>query len=932
VPDAARFCPECGTRLSNPSEATTFVTPPAPARPSPADADPTKVVVPDEATVLPPTPNRPAARPGSRPEQRPRSRPPGGATPVTPALPPNSDPRLTGRFESGAVLSGRYRIIALLGKGGMGEVYRADDLVLSQPVALKFLPESLVGDAEWLARFRSEVRAARQVSHPNVCRVYDIAEVDGFTFLSMEFVQGEDLAALLRRIGRLAPDKAAEMARGLAAGLAAAHDKGVLHRDLKPGNVLIDEHGRVRLADFGLAGLDHETDGLSGTPAYMAPELFDGQPATVQSDIYALGLVLYEMFSGKPAFSGTTVGELARLHHEMMPPPLAQLVPEIDPAADRIIQRCLAKDPAQRPSSALQVAAALPGGDPLAAALAAGETPSPEMVAASGGVGVLAPRVAIGALATAIIGVCLVVALSPRTQAVQYLPYEKPGAVLADSARTILEGLGYHDPVRDRAWGYSPTDYLRYIETADNTPKRYENLRPGQPPGVTFWYRQSPIELFSDSFLLGGRVQLRVPPVTSPGMVAMMLDLKGRLHYLDAVPPRIRDTQETRSKFDWNVALRYAGFDPEKLTAVDPSWVPSGYADARAAWDGVYPDRPDIKVHIEAAAAYGRLVAFQIFEPWSPQTLAAPTAGDGVSPLVIAGVLGTLLVAGGAVALGRRNVRLSRGDREGAASVATTLGTLAMIAGLLTAHHSFGVNGTLATVLVLFARGALLGLLAYTFYMALEPDVRRRSPETLVSWSRAINGRLRDPLVGRDLLIGVAVGSLLQLLNQGAHLAPSWFGHGPTLSTPQAGYNDTVSFVVGMLIGRIVISVLIATALTLVYLLLYLLIRRRRLTTAAFVLVLFGALAATQGMTVSLVFTAVGVGVIVFTLARFGLLALVVALTVAGWLDLVPMTFDFSSLYAPSSYTVFALIIAATLYGFRTSTGGKGILGARLLE
>jgi serine/threonine-protein kinase len=846
--------------------------------------------------------------------------------------PSNSDPRLAGRFEPGTVLGGRYRIVGLLGKGGMGEVYRADDLTLGQPVALKFLPEALIGDNDWLVRFRAEVRAARQVSHPNVCRMYDIAEVDGFTFLSMEFVQGEDLASLLRRIGRLAPDKAAEMARGLAAGLAAAHDKGVLHRDLKPGNVLIDEHGRVRLADFGLAGADHESEGLAGTPAYMAPELFDRKPATVQSDIYALGLVLYEMFSGKPAFSGTTVGELARLHHEFTPPPLTQLVPEVDPMADRIILRCLAKDPAQRPTSALQVAAALPGGDPLAAALAAGETPSPEMVAASGGLGVLAPPIAVACLAVALVGVSLVVAISPRTQAVQYVNYGKPSAVLADAARNILQGLGYHDPVRDDAWGYATTDYLRYIETTDDTPRRYENLRPGQPPGVTFWFRQAPLEMFSDSFLLGGRLQLRVPPITSPGMVAMMLDLKGRLHYLDAVPPRIRDSEETRAKFDWNVALRFAGFDPAKLTSVEPSWVPPGYADARAAWDGVYPDRPEIKVHIEAAAAYGRLVSFQIFEPWSPQTLAPPTANSGVSLVLIAGVLAVLLVASGAVILVRRNIRLSRGDREGAGRVAATLGTLVMVAGLLTAHHSFGVNGTLATVLVLFARGTLVGLAAYTFYMALEPDVRRRSPETLVSWSRALDGRLRDPLVGRDLLIGIAAGAILQLLTQGAHLAPGWFGHGPTLSQPLAGYDGTVQFVVSTIITRLVSSVLIATSLALIYLMIYLLIRRRLLTTAVFSAVLFGVALAATGVSVSLVFSALAIAVVVLTLLRLGLLTLVIALTVTGWLDQIPMTFDFSSLFAPSSYTVFAVIVAATLFGFRASLGGKGILGARLLE
>src|SRR5262249_21173737 len=154
---------------------------------------------------------------------------------------------------------------------------------------------------------------------------------------------------------------------------------------------------------------------------------------------------------------------------------------------------------------------------------------------------------------------------------------------------------------------------------------------------------------------------------------------------------------------------------------------------------------------------------------------------------------------------------------------------------------------------------------------------------------------------GRDLLIGIAIGALLQLLTQGAHLAPGWFGHAPSLSLPQAGYIDTVGFVVGTLITRLVSSVLIATGLALVYLILYLLIRRRRLTAIAFGVAFFGGLATTQGWTVALVFTALAVALIEFTLVWLGLLTLVVALTVAGCLDLVPMTFDFSSLYAPPS-------------------------------
>ncbi len=153
------------------------------------------------------------------------------------------------------MLTKRYRIVGPLGKGGMGEVYRAEDLKLRQPVALKFLPRIVANDPRKLDRFLNEVRVARQVSHPNVCRVYDIGDVDGEHFISMEYVDGEDLASLIRRIGRLPNDKAVQLARQLCAGLAAAHEKGVIHCDLKPHNVMIDGQGTVRIADFGLAGL-----------------------------------------------------------------------------------------------------------------------------------------------------------------------------------------------------------------------------------------------------------------------------------------------------------------------------------------------------------------------------------------------------------------------------------------------------------------------------------------------------------------------------------------------------------------------------------------------------------------------------------------------------------------------------------------------------
>ena len=161
-----------------------------------------------------------------------------------------------GQFTPGTLVAERYRISSILGKGGMGEVYRADDIKLGQTVALKFLPAKLALDAKLLDRFHDEVRLGRQVTHPNVCRIYDIGEWGDAHFVAMEYVDGEDLSRLLRRIGRLPHDKAVDITRGIAAGLAAAHAKGILHRDLKPANVMIDSQGDARITDFGLALTD----------------------------------------------------------------------------------------------------------------------------------------------------------------------------------------------------------------------------------------------------------------------------------------------------------------------------------------------------------------------------------------------------------------------------------------------------------------------------------------------------------------------------------------------------------------------------------------------------------------------------------------------------------------------------------------------------
>ncbi len=254
-------------------------------------------------------------------------------------------------FSAGDIFADRYRMIARVGRGGMGDVWRADDLVLGTPVALKLIHAASASDR---ARILQEVRLARQITHPAVCRVFDVGEAGETIFYSMEFVAGEDLAALLKRTGRLTPERVIEIGQQLCAGLAAAHAEGVLHRDLKPANILIDRDGRVRITDFGIALTtnDRASRAIVGTLGYMAPEqLAADAPISDRTDIYALGVVLFELVTGQPYHTTQSDDPSARL---------SRLAPGINPRLARAIRNATARDPQDRPASALEMAAALP--------------------------------------------------------------------------------------------------------------------------------------------------------------------------------------------------------------------------------------------------------------------------------------------------------------------------------------------------------------------------------------------------------------------------------------------------------------------------------------------------------------------------------------------------------------------------------------------
>lgn len=275
--------------------------------------------------------------------------------------PEDSAPLLHGQFAPGHVLAERYRIVSLLGKGGMGEVYRADDLLLKESVALKLLPADFAERRSVLEALRNEVKQARLVSHRHVCRVHDIGEVEGRPLLSMEFIEGEDLASLLRRIGKLPRAKVIQLATQLAQGLAAAHEQQVLHLDLKPANLMIDRRGDLKISDFGLAQLSSTAERdrrVAGTPAYMAPEQVFGEGVSARTDIFAFGLIVYEMLSGRRAFAAKRFDEVRQFH--VSGEGISSLSGRGSAAAlEDLVMRCLDRETAKRPASFEEIVAAM---------------------------------------------------------------------------------------------------------------------------------------------------------------------------------------------------------------------------------------------------------------------------------------------------------------------------------------------------------------------------------------------------------------------------------------------------------------------------------------------------------------------------------------------------------------------------------------------
>jgi tRNA A-37 threonylcarbamoyl transferase component Bud32 len=815
---------------------------------------------------------------------------------------PEPAPQARATFLPGTVVGGRYRIVALVGQGGMGEVYRADDLKIGQAVALKFLPADLERHPDLLQRLFGEVRIARQVSHPNVCRVYDVGDSEGHHFITMEYVDGEDLSALLRRIGRLPQEKAIDLARQIAAGLAAAHVQGIVHRDLKPANVLVDGRGRARITDFGLAVVAETVRGKearSGTPGYMAPEQAEGSTITPRTDVYALGLLTYEMITGRRPSPGMRPSSL-------------------DPTIEALILRCLESDPEKRPASAMEFLLALPGGDPLEAALRAGETPSPEMVAAAGEENALAPG-----RAWTLLGFCLLVAAAAIFAGVygvglDRVPMPKSPEVLSERAREVAQALGDDVPPHSHAWWMGVAGgYASWSRTHPHT------LPPSgaRPSVVHFVYRESPQPILPRGRLSPTRDD---PPMSHTGDALVAFDLDGNLVDFARVAPQLGPADTVRAApTDWGTLLSLTGIPAADLRAVPPLWTPDVPSDARAAWIATGGRAP---VRLEAAGWKGRPVWLRSVEPWerperdTRDPTASPIGGAFFVGIVVVSLLGMGVLA-------RHNLRVGRGDMRGAVRVA-----VAVLVG-------FGLSDALTVRwapdpvhiwTILMRLPYFPALFICVTYLGVEPYLRRRWPRRLIAWTRLLEGKWLDPLVGREALLGILAGAAAALLNW----APAALEGHPDSDAllglfPIGRASDFWAQIVGVSPD----GVMKGLGSFGILLLIRLLVRRDFPAWIGLGVLLIASSISSWNRT-PIEWIAVALVCASFVIAtRVGVVAAVMSYAIFNLLvNCTPLTFDFSRWYAWRTGVVAILAVASAAWAFRAAMGQRKILSAAMLE
>jgi serine/threonine-protein kinase len=609
-------------------------------------------------------------------------------------------------------------------------------------------------------------------------------------------------------------------------------------------------------------------------------------------------------------------------------------VRDLDPAIDRAIMRCLDPDPARRPASALGVAAALPGGDPLAAALAAGETPSPEMVAAAGTTSALKPLAAVSALVLIIALVVTSVVLDQSELITSVVPMPKPPLLLVERAREILTLAGQEHPIADSAFGFFEPDYRTYLIKHPELDNR-EHLRSGQPPLLHFWYRGSPTVMVPTGNQ--DRVSTSDPPMTISTMTMVYTDPEGRLIRMSVVPPQVDPPSSSPpQQVNWKPLFDAAGLDFAQFTAVPPEWAPAEFADARFAWTGPLPGLPNEKLRIEAASYRGKPVSFLRVAPWTRGTRQVSTIQENSrvswSQAAATITIFTLLIASAIIA--RHNVRKGRGDRRGAWQLAAFVSTIAFFVWLLNTKHLADPNvemGRFFDGQPLWAAG-LLALL----YLALEPYVRRFWPKTVVSWSRLMSRQWRDPLVGRDILFGTALGLLIHAIGLGADAINAWLGYVIPPHLPPLDSLLGTRFVIALMGNQVFNAIL--NAMVCVFGMVILKILLRSEWAAVGVAIALFTFTSSRGIgdggswIVNLATVVLFITIIVLTIQRLGLLSTIVLFLVNSFINSAATTLDTSRWFFGEALLPVLIIAALAVWSFYISRGGEPVFGRRLLD
>jgi serine/threonine-protein kinase len=617
-------------------------------------------------------------------------------------------------------------------------------------------------------------------------------------------------------------------------------------------------------------------------------------------------------------------------------------VSEIEPAVERAILRCLAKDPARRPGSAGQVAASLPGGDPLAAALAAGETPSPELVAASGEDGTLPRWQAWLWLAASAAGFAVLMTVIPWWSLASRVTLPHP-ELQKERARQILREVGYGEPAADDTWWMRPnSDYLAHFREMPDGGRALD-MAVTHPTALLFCYRRSPAFLGN----LSGLVLADDPSPTEPGDAYLELGTDGRLVELRVVPSRDEAIAPSPRSFDWTPLLTAAGLQPERLTASEPRRGPASPFDTRAAWEG---DLGNERVRAEAAARHGRATFLRVIPTWMetahPMRRARALAFQAWFNAVL--TLGAIAFL---AALAVRNLRLGRGDRRSAFRLSVFMATTLALGMILSRHWTGAVGlpaqGTSEPLLpgagpvnptqqmvASFGPPLFLALAIWLAYVGFEPAVRRRWPHLLIASTRLLDGRWRDPLVGRSVLAGMlaaiatvvcifAAVAIARLKGWGIVVPGLAFGtlHGPLSFVGYVAVRSSVYGLVAviylavLLLARLVLRSTLAAWVGLTFVCFAMFVAWGRVFLGPYpALVLMCAIGLTAGS--------------VFVFWRSGLLALAVWLVAIVLLRDTPWTLALTRWYAWPTWFAAALIAGLMVWGFRNVLGRQSAFPA----